>query len=494
MKIIYFISLTVFMSVFCIVFLLINADTYTVDITLERPDTSLDDYITDIEQDREIIKISDRYIENNRLYITLESVSEGRAFLNISLKNSDTSYLSAFYVHKGGIITYSEFFGDCTGGGVVKVCICIYLIIIIASLVYLHTKKIRQNLYNYNNAERLGVIIFLAFVLADQLFGLYSMFDTGRNGMINDIEDIFNSTLRFAVYVLPGAFVLSVMVTISNIHLLIREGRSFKNILGIILGTLICIATVSPLILDELLQSSEIVDIHNMNGMAMYVKNAFIASIYTIVTYLECVLAGTVIVSLKAARNIPAFDMDYILILGCQIQSDGTLTKLLQGRADRAVWFAEKQKEAGGKDVIFVPTGGQGADEVISEGQAIENYLIGIGISKDRILSEQKSVNTIENMSRSMELIRDNFDGRDPKIAFSTTNYHVFRSGVIAYKLGIKMDGIGSKTRRYFWINAFIREFIAELYYGRKKHLLFIALFCINIILLTHLFYISNNM
>ena len=146
MKIIYFISLTVFMSVFCIVFLLINADTYTVDITLERPDTSLDDYITDIEQDREIIKISDRYIENNRLYITLESVSEGRAFLNISLKNSDTSYLSAFYVHKGGIITYSEFFGDCTGGGVVKVCICIYLIIIIASLVYLHTKKIRQSL------------------------------------------------------------------------------------------------------------------------------------------------------------------------------------------------------------------------------------------------------------------------------------------------------------------------------------------------------------
>ena len=223
-------------------------------------------------------------------------------------------------------------------------------------------------------------------------------------------------------------------------------------------------------------------------------KKAFIASIYTIVTYLECVLAGTVIVSLKAARNIPAFDMDYILILGCQIQSDGTLTKLLQGRADRAVWFAEKQKEASGKDVIFVPTGGQGADEVISEGQAIENYLIGIGISKDRILSEQKSVNTIENMSRSMELIRDNFDGRDPKIAFSTTNYHVFRSGVIAYKLGIKMDGIGSKTRRYFWINAFIREFIAELYYGRKKHLLFIALFCINIILLTHLFYISNNM
>lgn len=210
--------------------------------------------------------------------------------------------------------------------------------------------------------------------------------------------------------------------------------------------------------------------------------------------YLECVLMGTIILSTKAAKRIPAFDKDYILILGCQIKKDGTLTNLLKGRADRAIEFAKMQEEASGKDIVFIPSGGKGDDEIISEAEAIRNYLVETGIDESCILVENKSANTFENLRNSMELIRKDGKADDPKIAFSTTNYHVFRSGVFASQQGIRADGIGAKTKRYFWINAFIREFIAALVSEWKIHFAIIFSWIVLITMMIGIVYFSNNL
>ena len=192
--------------------------------------------------------------------------------------------------------------------------------------------------------------------------------------------------------------------------------------------------------------------------------------------YLECILIGTIVCAVKAARHIPAFDKDYILILGCQIREDGALTPLLRSRADRAVAFAQMQKEKTGKELVFVPSGGQGPDEVMAEADAIKNYLLSLGIPEERILSENRSVNTYENIRNSMALIREREPGKTPKAAFSTTNYHVFRAGLIAEALGEKLEGVGSPTKRYFWVNAFVREFIAMMAAEKKRHALAVLL------------------
>ena len=55
------------------------------------------------------------------------------------------------------------------------------------------------------------------------------------------------------------------------------------------------------------------------------------------------------------------------------------------------------------------------------------------------------------------------------------------------------MEGIGSKTKSYFWINAFIREFIGTLYSEKKKHILFFLLIVIIIIIMIWIKYIGNN-
>ncbi|MBQ7703527.1 MAG: YdcF family protein, partial [Firmicutes bacterium] len=242
-----------------------------------------------------------------------------------------------------------------------------------------------------------------------------------------------------------------------------------------------------------------VVDIFNERGLGTQLYSLFEHSVFFIVAYLECVLLGTIVYGLKAARHVPAFDKDYILILGCQIRPDGSLTPLLRSRADRAVEFARMQKEATGHDIVFVPSGGKGSDEIMAEAEAIANYLRSIGIPDDHIIVENKSVNTYENIRNSMDLIREDYDVRrggadgeaEPRVAFSTTNYHVFRAGLLAQELGYPMEGIGAPTKRYFWINAFIREFIATLVSEKRHHLKIMLVLFLIILLMVGLHYAS---
>ena len=93
-----------------------------------------------------------------------------------------------------------------------------------------------------------------------------------------------------------------------------------------------------------------------------------------------------------------------------------------------------------------------------------------------RILPEDQSETTEANLRNSAALIREREGRDDAKIAVATTNYHVFRAGLLAEEMGIHAEGVGGKTRTYFWINAFVREFIATLFSERRRHALIIAL------------------
>ena len=87
------------------------------------------------------------------------------------------------------------------------------------------------------------------------------------------------------------------------------------------------------------------------------------------------------------------------------------------------------------------------------------------GVGPERIVLEDRSTTTRENMTFSREVI-ERHAGRDVselRVGFSTTNYHVFRGYVCAHKAGMAVEGMGSKTKYYFWPNAFLREFAGLL-------------------------------
>ena len=326
-------------------------------------------------------------------------------------------------------------------------------------------------MYQYRNVMELGLIVFLCFLLPYLVYQCFRY-----NGLIDSVNHFLGAIHSFSIVVLPVAFVLSLLMTASNISLMRKEGRTWRNMLGMFLGVGLCLLTLLPTALGEYLQWSPnpIMDVHNEKGAGLYIETFTESVISMLVTYLECILIGTVAFGIKAARHIPAFDKDYILIHGCQIMDDGTLTPLLKSRADRALEFARMQKEKTGKDIVFVPSGGQGPDEVTSEADAIAAYLREKGVPDSRILPENTSTDTYENILYSMKLIRDHAGEAEPNVAISTTNYHVFRAGLIAREQGEHLEGIGSPTKRYFWVNAFVREFIATLVSERKKHILII--------------------
>lgn len=177
---------------------------------------------------------------------------------------------------------------------------------------------------------------------------------------------------------------------------------------------------------------------------------------------------------------------DYIIIHGAGLDGPRP-TPLLAGRIDKALELWNKQHQHG----KFVVSGGQGADEVVSEAQAMRDYLLEKGVPAAAILMEDKSTTTWENLRYSLAIINaDRATGVDATssaavassgdvtttasdvsgtatsssgftTAVVTSDFHVFRCAEYAHNLGIKADGIGSHTKGWYWPTAFIREFIA---------------------------------
>ena len=131
-------------------------------------------------------------------------------------------------------------------------------------------------------------------------------------------------------------------------------------------------------------------------------------------------------------------------------------TPLLRGRIDKALelWSAQ------GCSAILVPSGGQGSDEVISEAEAMSRYMLRQGVPREAILTEDQSTTTMENLVFAKNLL-DARQATPYRCAFVTSDYHVFRTALYASHVGLKGDGVGSKTAAYYFPTAFIREFIA---------------------------------
>ena len=458
------------------------------EYTYSRPDYNEISKITNVYIDEESFgyaEIVSWDVTGKGLKVNLKSVTPGRFYVVIEC--GEYSGIGVLYVHKNGVITNDRFFGDCTGMRVISILIIVYLLALCGYFMKKHEAQVKKSLYSYDNVLSLGLIIFVFFLMITQVTAM-----TYRSGISGAFYQAASSTQTFVLYTLPVVLITTVFVTISNITLMRKEGKTWRNMLAVILGIMLGIGAFLPVVIGSYLQTSTIIDVHYERGVGRFIELFIENGISTIITYLECILIGTIVTAVKAAKHMPAFDKDYIIIHGCQIRKDGTLTKLLQSRADRAIEFAVKQKENTDKSIIFVPSGGKGSDEVISEGEAIKRYLLEQGISEEQILEETKSTTTEENFRFANDLIKEHHGSDDFKLAFSTTNYHVFRSGMLAESLGIKAEGIGSKTKRYFWINAFVREFIATIYERKKTHIKVVGiLFLINIISIV-MMYISE--
>ena len=327
-----------------------------------------------------------------------------------------------------------------------------------------------QRLYSFRTVAMLGFAMYF-FTLA--VFNLRYFIKYGDDGTfyLYIVGFIFSSRY-FMILMRPIFALFSLSLLVSNIVLIRKEGFYLSNLYAGAVAIL-------------LIASEALIIIYERNIERFFLPNWIVNSFYGLCGYFGCLFIAVVVCALIAALRNPKPDKDYVMILGCRVRKDGTLYPIIRGRTERAMEFVRSQKEQTGKQAVFLPSGGKGSDECLAEAEAVRLYLLENNIPPENIITETESTTTLENMLFSRRLIDD-----DAAVAFSTSDFHVFRSGVLASSLGWNIDGIGAKTKWYFWPNAFAREFVALLAERFRDHIIMTAVITAFMSALTLLIYI----
>ena len=146
---------------------------------------------------------------------------------------------------------------------------------------------------------------------------------------------------------------------------------------------------------------------------------------------------------------------DYLIVLGAAIYGETPSLAMVE-RCDAAIDYLKSSP-----DCKAIVSGGQGNDEVISEAEIMRRLLVKGGISEDRILVEDKSFSTYENIHNSSSL----FTGPDAVLAVCTSEYHLYRAKLIGSDMGLELIGVPAKTTHIsVRCNYFIREAFGVTY------------------------------
>lgn len=348
----------------------------------------------------------------------------------------------------------------------------------------------RKSMYSYKLMSAVGFGIFALGLFIASFFEIFEYINEGTAATYS-VGDLFYELMTvfpyFLYFAMPFVAIVAAVLVVSNIVLVKKEGKSPKNMLGILVGATIFIAMF---VLAQLIYIvGNIMDVTSYAGWHTYqVIENFLA---IMIVYFECNLAATVYMTARAATHKPSKNKDYMVVLGCYVKPDGTPGGVLKKRIEVAEEFADSQKQDTGKAPIIIASGGQGDDEPISEARCIKNYLVNKKHYKSKVLLEDESTTTRQNFLYSKKLAHTN-----EKVAFATTDYHVFRSGVIATKQGYdRIEGVGAKSPWYFYQNAMIREFVANIRSEYKMHLFNIIalnLFSIIVAVLSYVFNLTT--
>ena len=353
------------------------------------------------------------------------------------------------------------------------------LLLAVLGMIGILKQSLAETLYTYKNIGLIGGILFAGVLDAV----LLRFFVTALRDSEITLNDVYTALLgfprQFSYYAVFVLILLCLLLGISNLALIRHEGLHLHNLLSILVAVFYIGGTLAVYFLSDLLTTRVL----TQPTLIFSLLNTLIPLfLLLMLCYFECILVGTAVMGWLAARQHPALDKDYIIILGCSIDKRGGLLPLLKGRVNRAIRFAWEQEIATGKPVKYVPSGGQGPNEIMSEGSAMELYLLTRGAESYEVFPEKRSVNTWENMCFSRDIIRQ-LDP-DAKVAFATTNYHMLRSGILARMAGLDAEGIAGDTKWYFWPNGFIREFFGILVLNRRVHVIvavFLALLCVGL-------------
>jgi uncharacterized SAM-binding protein YcdF (DUF218 family) len=180
-------------------------------------------------------------------------------------------------------------------------------------------------------------------------------------------------------------------------------------------------------------------------GMAGYLLVGMIWFGFTVFLIVESMI-------ITESMKSPKTQADYVIVLGAQVR--GTIpSKTLNMRIQTAASYLKENP-----DSLVICSGGQGEGEQITEALAIKKGLLAHGINEKRILLEETSTNTVQNLINSKKLILD----PDSLVVVVTSDFHIFRAKKLAEHLGYEnLSMCPADEFMVTTISYYVREFLA---------------------------------
>lgn len=166
------------------------------------------------------------------------------------------------------------------------------------------------------------------------------------------------------------------------------------------------------------------------------------------------VVAVTCGIVVNTALQEPTPGCQYVVVLGCKVNPTAPSLSL-QERIDAAYEYLTANPET-----IAIVSGGQGADEPMSEAQCMFDELTAMGIEESRVWMEDKATSTWENLSFSLDLIEEKTGVRPTTIGLISSEYHLFRAQLQADAYGVETVGIPATTK---WVALRINNYLREV-------------------------------
>ena len=144
-------------------------------------------------------------------------------------------------------------------------------------------------------------------------------------------------------------------------------------------------------------------------------------------------------------------DVDCIIVLGCQVRDDGSLSSMLQDRLQRSV-----ELYAAGVAPKLLMSGDHG-QEGYNEVGAMKQYAVDNGVPSENVFMDHAGFSTYETIYRAKEVFKAQ------KVVIVTQEYHLYRALYIAEQLGLEGYGVAADLHSYGGqLNRDIREVLAR--------------------------------
>ncbi|SDZ26502.1 DUF218 domain-containing protein [Amycolatopsis xylanica] len=276
-----------------------------------------------------------------------------------------------------------------------------------------------------------------------------------------------------AAWLVLAAFVLFVVTVLAlavflicnGITMLRREGRRPANVLSLLAG----LGIVGLIVFNALVTRIDWAPLDALRG-----------SVNGILAYVSFIFVCFLLYSVVYGRIRSEKGVDFVVVLGSGLLGGKTVPPLLTSRLNRGLSVLAKEHKRN-REPLIVTSGGQGPDEEVSEARAMADYLVTAGLPRERILLEDRSRTTFENLRFSADIMAEHKP--DYRCAVVTNNFHVLRAALIARRAKVNGQVIGSPTAWYFWPSATIREFVAVLVDHKIKNLVVCVLIVLSQVL-----------